>query len=257
MGGNVIKSSSPVDRHEVKNIVDRVRIELPSSLLKNMVADIGSAGFKATSGDIDVMIEADDVVKQYRTQDQDDPVLAAKRTLTQFFKAKDIEAVLNGRNVSIGIPYRDQRTGKQLTAQVDIMVINDVKTVAPWHQHGPRGSYEDATFKGNAVFIVISSIAKYLGLKFDPFAAELINRASGEVVGRTRKQVAKILLGPKAKERDVDSVKSIVSALEDDPDREGKLAQARQDQARGLITLPDNKPTVGTAEWFRSMGHHI
>ena len=257
MGGNVIKSSSPVDRHEVKNIVDRVRIELPSSLLKNMVADIGSAGFKATSGDIDVMIEADDVVKQYRTQDQEDPVLAAKRTLTQFFKAKDIEAVLNGRNVSIGIPYRDQRTGKQLTAQVDVMVIKDVKTVAPWHQHGPRGSYDDSAFKGNAVFIVISSIAKYLGLKFDPFAAELINRATGEVVGRTRKQVAKILLGPKAKERDVDSVKSIVSALEDDPDREGKLAQARQDQAKGLITLPDNKPTVGTAEWFRSMGHHI
>jgi hypothetical protein len=58
MGGNVIKSSSPVDRHEVKNIIDRVRIELPSSLLKNMAVDIGSAGFKATSGDIDVMIES-------------------------------------------------------------------------------------------------------------------------------------------------------------------------------------------------------
>jgi len=257
MGGNVIKSSSPVNQYEVKNIIDRVRIELPSSLLKNMETDIGSAGFKPTSGDVDIMIDANDLVKQYQTQDEEDAVLAAKRTLTQFFKAKDIEAVLNGRNVSIGIPYRDQRSNKPLTAQVDIMVIDDVKTVAPWHQHGPRGCYDDATFKGNAIFILISSIAKYLGLKFDPFAANLTNRATGEVVGRTRKQVSRILLGPKAKERDLDSVKSIVLALQDDPDQEGKLAQARQDQAKGLITLPDSKPTVGTAEWFRSMGHHI
>ena len=257
MGGNVIKSSSPVNKHEVKGIIDRVRLELPSALLKNMAVDIGSAGYKNYSNDIDLMIESDDLVKQYETQDQKDPVLSAKRMLAQFFQAKDIEAVVNGRNVSVGIPYRDQRTGKQLIAQIDVMVIRDVKTVAPYHQHGLRDMYADPDFRGNAVFIVISSIAKYLGLKFDPFAAELINRSTGEVVGRTRKQVARILLGPRAKEHDLNSVKSIVSALDDDPDREGKLAQARQDQAQGLITLPDNKPTVGTAEWFRSMGHHI
>ena len=96
----------------------------------------------------------------------------------------------------------------------------------------------------------MSSIAKHLGLKFDPFGAKLIDRNTNEVVGRTRKEVAKILLGPKAKESDLDSIKTMMSALAQDPDREGKLAQARQDQAKGLLTLPEDH-APGTAKWFR------
>ena len=49
----------------------------------------------------------------------------------------------------------------------------------------------------------------------------------------------------------------MLAALENDPDREGKLAQARQDQAKGLLTLPEAAPTPGTAAWFRKMGHVV
>ena len=91
-----------------------------------------------------------------------------------------------------------------------------------------------------------------MSTKFDSFSAQLTNRDTGEVVGRTRKQVAKILLGPKAKESDLDSVKSIMSALERDPDSEGKLAQARQDAAKGLLRLPETA-RPGTASWFRQI----
>jgi hypothetical protein len=75
-------------------------------------------------------------------------------------------------------------------------------------------------------------------------------------VGRTRKEVARILLGPKAKERDIDSVKSIMAALTNDPDREGKLAQARQDAAKGLLRLPETIQP-GTAAWFRNIQDRI
>jgi hypothetical protein len=250
-GGNAVPTSQPVDQQDIRTVVDTARREMPQSLLKNLQADIGSAGFKSVpSGDIDLMIEAEDLVALFKTQDDaKDPVLAAKKALATYFAAKGIEAKVNGRNVSIGIKYKGAN-GRQGYAQVDLMVIQDVKIVAPWHQHGPRGMYADPGFKGQQNFVLMASIAKHMNLKFDPFGAKLINRDTNEVVGRTRKEVAKILLGPRAKESDLDSIKSMMSALAQDPDREGKLAQARQDQAKGLLTLPEDH-APGTAKWFR------
>ena len=66
---------------------------------------------------------------------------------------------------------------------------------------------------------------------------------------RSRGDVAKILLNPRAQEKDLDSVKSILRALENDPDKEMKLAQARQDAANGVLKLPEVAPP-GTAAWF-------
>jgi hypothetical protein len=249
-GGNAIPTSQPVEQQDVSQVIAIARREMPQTLLSNLQADIGSAGFKQVpSGDIDLMVEAEDVVALYQTQDAKDPVLAAKRALATYFTAKGIEANVNGRNVSIGVKYKPV-SGSQGYAQVDLMVIKDVSIVAPYHQHGPRGMYADAGFKGQQNFVLMASIAKHLGLKFDPFGAFLVRRDNNEVVARKRADVAKILLGPTAKESSLDSIKSMMSALKTDPDREGKLAQARQDQAKGLLTLPEDS-APGTAKWFR------
>lgn len=264
-GGNAIAQSNPVNQVDVPGIIAAVKRELPSALLKNLQVDIGSAGFKVDasgkslpSGDIDVMVEAADVVSVFETNnDPKDPVKAAKQAMKTYFEAKGIEAVPNGRNVSIGIKYKEQATGKEKVAQVDIMVIHDVNVVAPYHQHGPRGMYKDPTFKGNAIFILMNSIGKFLGLKFDAFGAKLMRRDDNTVVARSRDEVAKILLNPKATADDLNSVGTIIAALANDPDKEGKLAQAKQDQAKGLLTLPETAPTPGTAAWFRKMGHTL
>jgi hypothetical protein len=116
--------------------------------------------------------------------------------------------------------------------------------------------YDMPDFKGSEIFMLLSSLAKFYNLKFDAFSAKLMNRDSGEVVGRTRKQVAKILLGPNAREQDLDSKESILAALKNDPDREGKLAQARQDAARGLYKLPETAQ-IGSAAWFRDISDRI
>ncbi len=257
-GGNAIPTSQPVEQEDVPQVIAIARREMPQSLLKNLQADIGSAGFKQVpSGDIDLMVEAQDVVDVYQTQDNPkDPVLAAKKSMQTWFTAKGIEANVNGRNVSIGIKYKPIKGGYQGYAQVDLMVIHDAAIVAPYHQHGPRGMYDDPGFKGQQNFVLMASIAKHLGLKFDPFGAKLVRRDNEELVGRTRDEVAKILLNPKAKASDLDSVKSMVAALANDPDSEGKLAQARQDQAKGLLTLPE-QTTPGTAAWFRKMGYSL
>jgi hypothetical protein len=198
------------------------------------------------------MIEAQDLIDLTNTQDAPDPVKKAKQILKAHFEKQGIEANANGRNVSIGIEYREQDTKELKIAQVDVMVIHDVDIVAPWHQHGPRGMYNDPDFKGSHLFILMNSIAKHLNLKFDAFAAKLLNRDTNEVVARTRKEVARVLFGPKAKENALDSVRSALKALESDPDREGKLAQARQDAAKGIINLPETVQP-GTAAWFRQI----
>lgn len=253
-GGNAIPSSAPVAKDDVQQVIHIAKRELPPGLLKNLQADIGSAGYKVESGDIDLMVEAQDCITVFDTASAKDPVKAAKLLMKQFFDAKGIEANVNGRNVSIGIPYQAQSTGEVKLAQVDIMVIHDVAVVAPYHQHGPRGSYNDPNFKGSPIFILMNSIGKALGLKFDAFGANLMRRDNNEVVARDRDSVAKILLNPNATGDDLNSVKSMLKALANDPKRDEKLAQARDDQGKGLITLGESNDVLpGSGNWFRQM----
>lgn len=256
-GGNAINAAEPVNREDVPNVVETAKRLLPKELLKNLQVDIGSAGFKKKpSGDIDLMIEAMDLVTLFKTHKNtpEETIKAAKVALQTYLEAKGIDANVKGRNVHAGIPYLQKSTHHSKVAQVDYMIIEEAKIVAHWHQHGPRGMYDDDNFKGNEIFILISSIAKPLGLKFDPFAAKLVNRETGEVVARTRDQAAKILFYPPPKEKGdaFNSVKSMIKALENDPDKEVKLAQARADENKGLIKLYEAVKT-GSPAWFRKL----
>lgn len=255
-GGNAIPNSKPVLMQDVPTVVKIARDYLPDEINHGVQVDIGSAGYKVESGDIDIFLEAQDVVNYFKTQDKKDSVTAAKQALKQYLIDKGLESRVVGRNVHIGVPYQSVVNKNRGLAQVDFMVIVDAAIVAPWHQHGPRGAYDDSDFKGNELFIVLNSLAKFQNLKFDAFGARLMKRDNNEVVGRTRKEVAKILLNPKAKESDLDSVKAIMAALAQDPDKEGKLAQARQDAATGLIRLPESY-AVGTAAWFRQIAGRL
>ena len=163
-------------------------------------------------------------------------------------QAKGYKTKISGRNVHIEVPYTTPNGPRAV--QVDLMVIADANIVAPYHQHGPRGMYDQPGFKGAHNFILMNSIAKHLGLKFDAFGGKLMRRDDNTVVGRTREEVAKILLGPAGKADDLNSVSTMVAALRNDPDRDSKLAQARQDAAKGIITMPE-AVQEGSANWFR------
>ena len=235
-GGNAIPDSTDVPREQVASVVEQAKGFLPEPLLKNLQQHIGSAGFKETpAGDIDLMIEAQDLIEVYQTEGSKDPVKDAKKKLEAHLRQQGLVTKISGRNVHVGIPFPGG------LAQVDYMIIHDAATVAPWHQHGPRGSYSDPEFKGSDIFIVMNSIAKSLGLKFDAFGAKLMRRDDDTVVGRTRDQVAKILLNPGATGEDLNSVKSILDALKTDPRKDDKLAQARDDVSKGIVKLPGDK----------------
>ena len=83
-----------------------------------------------------------------------------------------------------------------------------------------------------------------------------MRRDDNSVIADTREDAAKILLNPGAHAGDLNSVATVMKALESDPDREGKLAQAQQDVQKGMLTLPETV-TPGTASWFRKLGHNL
>ena len=250
-GGNVFDNTSAVARENVATIVAMVKRELPSALQKNAIPDIGSAGYKVESGDIDLFVDAKAAIKNFDVADEKQ----AKQALAQYFQAKGYAVKVMGRNVHVDMPYKIT-DGKQLYAQVDLMVIADAKRVADWHQHGPRGMYDDPQFKANQLYILLNSIAKFLGLKVDAFGGTVMRRDDNSVIADTREAAAKVLLNPGAHAADLNSVATVLKALEGDPDREGKLAQAKQDQAKGLLTLPEDI-APGTAAWFRKLGHIV
>lgn len=250
--GNVFDNTSPVAQDSVATVVATVKRELPGALQKKVMADIGSAGYKVESGDIDLFLDAATTIKNFGAEDEK----SAKQALAQYFQAKGYAVKIMGRNVHVNVPYRTA-DGKTLYAQVDLMIIADAGRVADWHQHGPRGMYDDPKFKANHLYILLNSIAKFLGLKVDAFGGTVLRRDNNEVVADNRESAAKILLHSGAHANDLNSAATVMAALANDPDKEGKLAQARQDVAKGVLTLPEEAPQAGTAAWFRKLGHQL
>ena len=242
-GGNVF-GDGDIPKEYVRGVVDHVQLDLPSGI--KAIPDIGSAGYKVASGDMDLFIDYDTLAQKFNVTDE----AGAKKALATFMSAKGYKTKIVGRNVHIEVPYKTPQGPRAV--QVDLMVIKDAARVAPWHQHGPRGMYDDPGFKAAHLYILLNSIAKFLGLKVDAFAGTVARRDNNEVVADNRKAAAKILLNPNAKEDDLNSVATIMAALKNDPDREGKLAQARQDVAKGTLTLPEDIHP-GTGAWFRQM----
>ena len=247
-GGNIWPDVVDIKKEYVAGVLDAVQKMLPDYTIS---PHIGSAGFKVASGDMDLFLDQNQVVDKAGTKDEKDPVKAAKAWFASAItKQTGLQTKVSGRNVHVRMPLPDGTFG-----QVDLMVIPNAAGVAPWHQHGPRGSYDDPDFKGNAVFIVMNSIGKPLGLKFDAFSGLLLRRDNNEpVAGPDRDEVAAKLI-PGAKGDDFSTVKAILRAIANDPQKEIKLAQARDDAVKGLISLPESVPE-GTASWFRQI-HNI
>ena len=240
-GGNVFDDVGPIKKEYVGYILDTLKTMLPDGL--ELIPNIGSAGFKVSSGDMDVFIDAAQAIRVLGAKDEK----SAKVLLKQWVEKNGYQSALSGRNVHVRIPLPDHSAG-----QVDLMIIPNAAKVAPFHTHGPSGQYNDPDFKGGQLFIMYSSLAKALNLKFSPFEGKLVDRATNEVMADNKDDVAKILLNKNATAADLSSVKSIIKALANDPRKEEKLAQARADATKGLITLPESVQP-GSTLWFRTM----
>ena len=246
MSGNVFGGTSPIKKEHVQQVYDLLQVNMPPHI--SLIRNIGSAGFKSESGDIDVFLDAGEVKQHFDSEDDKH----AKIALAHYFINKGFEAKILGRNVHLKFPYTVDHNKKEV--QIDLMLIPNAAKVADWHQHGPRGMYDVPEFKAGHLFMLLNSIGKFLGLKIDAFTGSVKRRDDNSVVADTRAKAAKILLSPDAKATDLNSVASVMNALRNDPDKEGKLMQARADVNKGILTLPEDI-TPGTAAWFRKMSN--
>jgi len=229
-GGNVFADVGPIKKEYVPGMIQKIRQLLPKSL--TMIPNIGSAGFKVESGDMDVFVDASEVMKYFVAKDEKQ----AKIALKKYVEGKGLQCALSGRNVHVRMP-----TPEGTFVQVDLMIIPNAVKVAPFHTHGPSGQYDDPEFKGGQLFVMYSSLAKALNLKFSPFEGKLVDRDTNEVVAYNKDDVAKILLYPGATAVDLASVKTIMKALNSDPDREAKLAGWNETMAREAAATKGKK----------------
>lgn len=174
---------------------------------------LGSTGRKATSGDIDLAVDVSNIDKDTLAQQLTDYVTGLGLDPKQYVrKAAEVHfrAPISG----------DPRRG---FVQTDFMFMPNVDWGTYYY-----GSSPNSTFKGMHRNVLVSSIAKTLGLKVGQNG--MFDRASNRPVpgGQDPDRVARRLLGSGHDRRSLASVENIYQALANDAQRDAKLADFRE-----------------------------
>jgi len=159
--------------------------------------------------------------------------LAAKLTQWAVSHGQDPKAwVKKGGEVHLRTPINGNPQNGYV--QTDFMFFPNLD----WGQFYYGGS-EDSAYKGMNRNVLMSSIAKQLGLKVG--ANGMFSRTTNQLVdgGMDPDYVAKTLLGPKATRDNLKNVESIYAALARDRDRDAKLADFREYLGREGLQEPD------------------
>jgi hypothetical protein len=184
---------------------------------------LGSTGRKPTSGDMDMAVDASEISKEQ---------LAAK--LTQWVQSHG-EDPKNWVKKAGEVHLRTPINGKPENGyvQTDFMFFPNLD----WGQFFYGGA-EDSNYKGMNRNVLMSSIAKQLGLKVG--ANGMFSRTTNQLVdgGMDPDYVAKTLLGKNATRENLKNVESIYAALAKDKDRDAKLKDFRDYLAREGLKEP-------------------
>lgn len=226
-GGNVFKDANGqpltqrIDQADVPATIAWVEqvtgIEFPKERW------LGSTGRKASSGDLDLAVDVSEVNK-----DQ----LAAH--LIEFVKSQGLdprEYVKKSGEVHLRTPIGGNANNGFV--QTDFMFLPNVDWGTFFYAGG-----EDSTYKGANRNILMSSIAKQLGLKVG--INGMLSRATNQLVpnGQDPDYVAQTLLGPGATRKNLKNVESIYAALATDQQRDAKLADFREYLKREGLNEP-------------------
>ena len=174
---------------------------------------LGSTGKKESSGDLDIAIDTNQASKE---------AVAAK--LTQFVTSQGQdprEWVKKAGEVHFKTPINGDPA--QGFVQTDFMFFPNVDWGTFFYSGGV-----DSAYKGMNRNVLMSSIAKQLGLKVG--ANGMFSRATNQLVnhGLDPDYVASVLLGPGHDRKSLKNVETIYNALSADPQRDAKLADFRE-----------------------------
>lgn len=185
---------------------------------------LGSTGRAATSGDMDLAVDTSEI-----TKDQ----LAAK--LTQWVVSHRLppaEWIKKGGEVHLRTPI--QGRPELGYVQTDFMFFPNLDWGTFFYAGG-----EDSAYKGMNRNVLMSSIAKQLGLKVG--ANGMFSRTTNQLVdgGMDPDLVAQVLLGRGRTRKDLKNVESIFAALAKDKDKEAKVRDFREYLTREGLQQPD------------------
>lgn len=203
---------------------------------------LGTTGKNATSGDLDIAIDANKVDKNEFAE------RLSKYIIKQGGNPKDWV-----KKSGISVHFKTPILGKEENGfvQADFMFGEP-----EWMKFSMKGEEEGSNYKGSHRHILLASIAKAKGMKWS-FQNGLINRETNEVIAREPNEIAKKLLGQMTTEKDLDSVNSILKVIMKMPNYEELVAEARETLAKDGVELPKaaqlESHATGTPAWFRRM----
>lgn len=184
---------------------------------------LGSTGRKPTSGDLDLGVDVNEVSK--------DQLASALQQFVTTQKLDPREWVKKAGEVHFRTPIAgDPKKGY---VQTDFMFFPNLDWGTFFY-----GGAEGSNYKGMNRNVLMSSIAKSLGLKVG--ANGMFSRTTNELVkgGMDPNYVAKVLLGPSFSKENLKNVESIYTALSNDPEKENKLKDFRDYLAREGLQEP-------------------
>jgi hypothetical protein len=181
-------------------------------------ATLGSTGRKPTSGDLDLAVDVNQTTKEQ--------LIARLTQWAQSHKLKPEEWI---RKSGISVHLRTPINGRPDDGyvQTDFMFLKDV----PFSKF-ILSAPSDSNYRGQDRNVLINSIAKSLGYKLNQTAGLMTRTEPNQLVTNDPDQLAKILLNKTATAEDLHSVETIIAALDQDPKRDEKLADAREHFAR-------------------------
>jgi hypothetical protein len=221
-GGNVFKDANG---RSLTQRINQTDVKPTLAWLEQLLPDIdiqgntlGSTGIKATSGDLDIAVDAEKVTKEQ---------LAAK--LSQWVASHGFKPQEWIKQTGAGVHFKTPITGRpdQGFVQTDFMFLKNI----PWSKFVLGAMPVDSQYKGRERNVLMNSIAKSLGYKLNQIAG-IADRATNKIITDDPDAVAKLLLNRSATRADLASVETILSALEKDPARDAKLADFRAHMER-------------------------
>lgn len=231
-GGNVVPDAQPISRADFPKAIETLKSMLPNI----EVHPIGSAGKKDMSSDIDILIDAEDLMRAYPHAKD---LKGARQALEGDLKTKGYFAARSGVSVHVGIPVGDG------IVQADIMAVDKAKAAVPLHTH----DYSDPGMKGGTLHAMwadlanMSRIPGHDSLMMSPYKG-LVDRTTKELVSSDKDEIASIIIGPGATAKDMGNPKAMMAALKKFPDKYATIKQKY---------FPD----PGTNEWFRRLMNTI
>lgn len=215
-GGNVFKdergqaATQRINQTDVKTTLAWLERLLPGLDLQNNT--LGSTGLKPTSGDLDVAIDSNVLTKEQLVT-----------RLSQWAQSHGEDPQQWVRKSGTSVHFKTPINGNSRLGyvQTDFMFVPK-----PEFSKFILRQDADSQYRGVDRNVLLNSIAKSMGYKLNQLAG-IMDRASNDLITDDPDRIAKMLLNPKATREDLGSVEKIVSALERDPKRDVKLADAR------------------------------